>query len=193
MGFLLAATLINDSFQNWKEYPIKTTVESMAMKELIFPNITVCPPRDHFRNINYDLRQYKKLDFNMDTRNELLQSSLNILQQYIYKELLQNMSKVNDVRKVFKSINKKPKRLKSCNTNLLARNYNRGLLMGVGVNGCIKNWFDGCKPIRRCSLMMNNQSEHWKDVLVHPSNYQSLIHTSNIFYVHHCVTTWTKG
>ena len=97
MGFLLAATLINDSFQNWKEYPIKTTVESMAMKELIFPNITVCPPRDHFRNINYDLRQYKKLDFNMDTRNELLQSSLNILQQYIYKELLQNMSKVNDV------------------------------------------------------------------------------------------------
>ena len=54
-GFSIASVLIYQSFDNWAESPIKTTVETKPISELRFPKVTVCPPKNTFTDLNYDL------------------------------------------------------------------------------------------------------------------------------------------
>ena len=68
-GFSGAGYFIQQSFQGWKESPIKTTVETLPISEVSFPKITVCPPEDTYTNLNYDLQQAenKSIDFNKNS------------------------------------------------------------------------------------------------------------------------------
>ena len=54
-GFSTAGYLIQQSFQSWADSPVKTTVETLPISEITFPKITVCPPRNTFTDLNYDL------------------------------------------------------------------------------------------------------------------------------------------
>ena len=54
-GFSTAGYLIYQSFQSWADSPVKTTVETLPISEITFPKITVCPPRNTFTDLNYDL------------------------------------------------------------------------------------------------------------------------------------------
>ena len=54
-GFTGAVLLINESFQSWAESPVKTTVETLPISMLKLPKVTVCPPKDTFTDLNYDL------------------------------------------------------------------------------------------------------------------------------------------
>ena len=54
-GITGAEVLIYTSFQSWDESPIKTTIETLPIKEIDFPKLTVCPPKDTFTNLNYGL------------------------------------------------------------------------------------------------------------------------------------------
>ena len=54
-GFMTAGYLIQLSFKGWQDSPIKTTIETHPISEVTFPKITVCPPKDTYTNLNYDL------------------------------------------------------------------------------------------------------------------------------------------
>ena len=54
-GFSFAGFLIFQSFQNWSESPIKTTVETRSIAGITFPKVLVCPPKGTFTDLNYDL------------------------------------------------------------------------------------------------------------------------------------------
>ena len=54
-GFLGASILINSSFQEWKESPIKTIIETFSIERIEFPVVTVCPTKNTFTILNYDL------------------------------------------------------------------------------------------------------------------------------------------
>ena len=54
-GFSMAGFLIHESFYNWKQSPISTTVETVSISKITFPNVTVCPPKNLFLNLNYEL------------------------------------------------------------------------------------------------------------------------------------------
>ena len=54
-GFTCALLLIHQSFDSWNQSPIKTTIENRPIEEIHFPKVTVCPPRNTFTNLNYDL------------------------------------------------------------------------------------------------------------------------------------------
>ena len=47
-GFLIAGVLIYQSFLNWRESPIKTTIQTLPIKLIKFPKVTVCPPKESF-------------------------------------------------------------------------------------------------------------------------------------------------
>ena len=51
-GFSGAGYLIYTSFNNWEQSPISTTIETLPISRIIFPNITVCPPKQLFLNLN---------------------------------------------------------------------------------------------------------------------------------------------
>ena len=61
-GFSIAGFLISQAFRNWSESPIKTTIETKTISSITFPKVIVCPPKNTFTNLNYDLM---KNDFEM--------------------------------------------------------------------------------------------------------------------------------
>ena len=55
ISFLGAVYLINSSFEAWNESPVSTIVETLSIEYIKFPKITVCPPRNTYTNLNYDI------------------------------------------------------------------------------------------------------------------------------------------
>ena len=60
-SFIGASTLIFQSFKDWNDSPIKTTIESVPISQLRFPKVTVCPPKHTFTNLNDDIMKTKKI------------------------------------------------------------------------------------------------------------------------------------
>ena len=54
-GFTGAGVMIYNSFQSWNDSPIKTTIETLPITEITFPKVTVCPPKNTYTDLNYDL------------------------------------------------------------------------------------------------------------------------------------------
>ena len=71
-GFLVAGFLISESFQNWRLSPISTTVETLPISQITFPNVTVCPPAHSFLNLNYDIMNSEK-QLENKTRNAFME------------------------------------------------------------------------------------------------------------------------
>ena len=95
-GFSGAGYLIYTSFHNWEQSPISTTIETMPISQIKFPNVTVCPPRNSFLNLNYDFKQSENIEIENNTRKELLDYALDLIQDEFYKEMMTNLSKIED-------------------------------------------------------------------------------------------------
>ena len=78
-GFTGAGYLIHESFDNWRQNPITTTVETLPISEITFPNVTVCPPKNSFLNLNYDIQQSENVTFDNDSRNKLFDYALDVI------------------------------------------------------------------------------------------------------------------
>ena len=70
-GFSVAASLIQQSFSSWASSPITTTIETRPIREIDFPNVTVCPPRNSFTSLNPDLLRSRSINFDEKIRKEL--------------------------------------------------------------------------------------------------------------------------
>ena len=78
-GFIGSFILIHQSFSSWSDSPISTTIESLPISELEFPNITVCPPKNSFTSLNPDLVMSRNVSFKQEKRKELSDYVLDIL------------------------------------------------------------------------------------------------------------------
>ena len=70
-GFIGAGTLIQQNFSSWRDNPISTTLNTNSISELNFPNVTVCPPKNRFTNLNPDLVMASSVVFDEKERKEL--------------------------------------------------------------------------------------------------------------------------
>ena len=95
-GIAVAIFMIFESFVNWRENPISTTIETFPISEMTFPNVTVCPPRNLFLNLNYDLMKSNITSITSKSRIELIDYSLDVIQEEFYKEVMANLSKLED-------------------------------------------------------------------------------------------------
>ena len=101
-GFSFAAFLIYESFDNWSENPITTTIETLPISEITLPKVTVCPPKGTYTNLNYDFETLKKRKhFNETTRNELLRDAIAKIQNHVHKEIMTNMSKILEEKQYY--------------------------------------------------------------------------------------------
>ena len=78
-GFSGAGYLIYESFHNWEQSPISTTIETLPISQITFPNVTVCPPKNLFLNLNYDILQAEKVNLDKDKRETLMEASVNLI------------------------------------------------------------------------------------------------------------------
>ena len=54
-GFLGAVFLINSSFETWNESPVNTIFETLSIKRIGFPKVAVCPLRNTYTTLNFDI------------------------------------------------------------------------------------------------------------------------------------------
>ena len=56
-GFIISTILIVEMYMAWGDNPIRTDVDTLPMSEISFPKVTVCPPKDTFTDLNYDIKR----------------------------------------------------------------------------------------------------------------------------------------
>ena len=64
-GFTTAGYLIKQSFKEWEDNPVTTTIETRPISEVRFPLITVCPPSGTYTNLNHDLEKSKNIEIDL--------------------------------------------------------------------------------------------------------------------------------
>ena len=95
-GFVTAIALIRASFYNWEQRPTITTIETLPISKITYPNVTVCPPKYSFLNLNFDIFQSEEVNISQDSRTELFEFTLDVIQEEFYGEMIKNLSKVVD-------------------------------------------------------------------------------------------------
>ena len=95
-GFSVAGYLIYESFDNWKQSPISTTIETLPISKIMFPNVTVCPPKNLFLNLNYDILKAENKTIDKDRRKKFIEDCLEVFQDKFYNEIMRNLSKVTN-------------------------------------------------------------------------------------------------
>ena len=101
LGFSGAGYMIYTSFYNWGQSPITTTIETLPISELTLPNVTVCPPKNSLLNLNFDIVHSDKIKIDNATRKELFDFALDVVQDEFYKEIMRNLSKIQDTNRYF--------------------------------------------------------------------------------------------
>ena len=90
-GFSGAGILIHQSFSSWSSSPVTTTIETVSISDLDFPNVTVCPPENSFTGLNVDLIRAKNFSFDEEKRREL---SSAVVDAVFYANLLPRLKEL---------------------------------------------------------------------------------------------------
>ena len=100
-GFTTSVVIIYHSFKAWEESPVTTTIETLPITEITLPNVTVCPPKNTFTNLNYDLMMLENMTLDNDTRDELTQFAVGLIQDHVYNEVMTNISKLEEENRYY--------------------------------------------------------------------------------------------
>ena len=90
LGFTGAGVMIFQSFQDWGNNPISTTIETRPIAEIKFPKVTVCPPKDTYTDLNYDLMLLENKTLDNNTRHNLTNYATELLQDNVYASVMNN-------------------------------------------------------------------------------------------------------
>ena len=83
-GFLGASLLIKESFDSWSESPVKTSIETLPISEIKFPKVTVCPPKNTFTDLNYDLMMSDNVTLTEEMRDEMFSYAVAVVNENSY-------------------------------------------------------------------------------------------------------------
>ena len=100
-GFTVSGFLIKESFQSWSDSPIKTTVESLPVTKIRLPKVTVCPPKNTFTDLNYDLMLTEDMKVDIDTRNELTEFAMMIIQDHMHEEFMSRFRQLDEENRFY--------------------------------------------------------------------------------------------
>ena len=82
-GFSAAGYLIYESFQSWEESPVKTTIETLPIYEIKFPKVTVCPKKNTFTDLNYDLMLAESATFDHGQAHQFIND---VIDEHIFMD-----------------------------------------------------------------------------------------------------------
>ena len=83
-GFVGASLLIKESFDSWSESPVKTSIETLPISEIKFPKVTVCPPKNTFTDLNYDLMMPDNVTLTEKMRDEMFSYAVAVVNENSY-------------------------------------------------------------------------------------------------------------
>ena len=80
-GFVGASLIIKESFDSWSESPVTTTIETLPIDEIRFPKLMVCPPKNTFTDLNYDLMITENITLTQEMRDEMFEYALDVINE----------------------------------------------------------------------------------------------------------------
>ena len=80
-GFVGAILIIKESFDSWSESPVKTTIETLPISEIKFPKVTVCPPKNTYTDLNYDLMMTENVTLTEEMRDEMFKYAVKVMRE----------------------------------------------------------------------------------------------------------------
>ena len=95
-GFTCAGILISESFKNWADNPVSTTLDTLPISKLKYPRITVCPPKDTFTHLNYYFTVESNTTFHRNIRKDLTEYAKELLKDHLYATILSDSRKLQD-------------------------------------------------------------------------------------------------
>ena len=101
IGFMISGTLIYQSFQAWNESPVTTTIETLPIAEITLPKVTVCPPKNTFTNLNYDLKMTEGMSLDNETRRELIFYAIKLIQDQHYEDFMSNLTAIEEENRYY--------------------------------------------------------------------------------------------
>ena len=91
--------MLYQSFEAWAESPVTTTIDTVPIAEIIFPKITVCPPKNSYTDLNYDLMMMENMTLNDEIRNELTHYAMELLQDQVYHNITTQLAQIQEERR----------------------------------------------------------------------------------------------
>ena len=98
-GFVGASLIIKESFESWSESPVKTTTETVPISELKLPKVTVCPPKNTFTDLNYDLMMTENMTMTEKMRDEMFKYALEVINEDSFSE--NNWTKLHEENRFY--------------------------------------------------------------------------------------------
>ena len=92
IGFIVAGILIGESYKEWQENPIATSITTHPIDDLDFPNVTICPPSGSNTALYHDLVAAGNRTLSDETRIILKGAAYKIFMEQTHKEYVKNMS-----------------------------------------------------------------------------------------------------
>ena len=90
-GFSTAFILISTSFQSWRDSPVKTLTETLPISYLRLPKVTVCPPKNTFTDLNYDLMLAEDKKLTDEKKDELYKFAVKNAEENSYMDALNQL------------------------------------------------------------------------------------------------------
>ena len=87
-GFIISTILIVEMYIAWGDNPIRTDVDTLPMSEIRFPKVTVCPPKDTFTDLNYDIKRAEEKNLTLKEREALSEYAKNTIESISFMESL---------------------------------------------------------------------------------------------------------
>ena len=111
-GFIGAGVLIYESFDDWSENPVDTTIETYPIHMIRFPKVTVCPPKNTYTSLNHDIMAVGNMTIDYDTLGyKLLENFVKFFQQKDFDEIMEYINTFEEkdkFRNWYKQINLVP-------------------------------------------------------------------------------------
>ena len=95
VSFTCAANLIFASFQSWSNNQVTTTIETLPLSDIRLPKITICPPRNTFTDLNYDMKQNENITFSKETREEMIKTADDIISNHVFLDIFNKLNEEN--------------------------------------------------------------------------------------------------
>ena len=92
ISFLCAVNFIFASFQSWSDNPVTTTIETLPLSEIRLPKVTVCPPKNTFTDLNYELKQNENITFSKESREEIIKYADDTVTNHVFLDSFENFN-----------------------------------------------------------------------------------------------------
>ena len=94
--FVGSGVMIFYSFEAWYLSPVTTTIDTLSISKIKLPKVTVCPPKNTYTNLNYDIIKMENAAIDNATRQMILNFAFQTIDDAHHNEIMKNLSKLEE-------------------------------------------------------------------------------------------------